>query len=76
MHGRVRALSHAEYDSARRSVAQHASVVAALAGGRRAEAIELLRGHIRMNATLAEDIARKHPEYFTVAAQESTEAVT
>ena len=76
MHRRVRALSHAEYDSARRSVAQHASVVAALGVGRKAEAIDLLRGHIRMNATFAEDIARKHPEYFTVETQKPTEAVT
>ena len=76
MHRRVRALSHAEYDSARRSVAQHASVVAALAGGRKAEAIELLRGHIRMNATLAEDIAREHPEYFTVETEQPRQAMT
>jgi DNA-binding GntR family transcriptional regulator len=64
MHRRVRALSHAEYDSARRSVGQHASVVAELAAGRRSAAIELLREHIRMNAAFAEDMALKHPEYF------------
>ena len=64
MHRRVRALSHAEYDSARRSVAQHASVVAELAAGRKSAAIEILREHIRMNARFAEDMARRHPEYF------------
>ena len=64
MHRRIRALSHAEYDSARRSAAQHASVVAELAAGRKSAAVERLRDHIRMNAALAEDIARRHPEYF------------
>jgi GntR family transcriptional regulator, rspAB operon transcriptional repressor len=64
MHRRVRALSRAEYDSARRSVGQHASVVAALAAGRTSAAIELLHEHIRMNAALAENMACKHPEYF------------
>ena len=64
MHRRVRALSHEEYDSARRSVAQHASVVADLAAGRKPAAIGHLREHIRMNAGFAEDMARKHPEYF------------
>jgi DNA-binding GntR family transcriptional regulator len=64
MHRRVRALSRAEYDSARRSVAQHASVVADLAAGRTSAAIQHMREHIRMNAALAEDIARKHSEYF------------
>jgi DNA-binding GntR family transcriptional regulator len=64
MHRRVRALSHAEYDSARRSVAQHADVVAELAAGRKSAAIDLLRAHIRMNAAFAEDMAQKHPEYF------------
>jgi DNA-binding GntR family transcriptional regulator len=64
MHRRVRALSHAEYDSARRSVAQHAAVVAELAAGRRTGAIDILRDHIRMNAGFAEDMARKHPDYF------------
>ena len=68
MHRRVRALSHAEYDSARRSVGQHASVVAELAAGRKAAAIELLREHIRMNAAFAEDMASKHPEYFVESA--------
>jgi DNA-binding GntR family transcriptional regulator len=65
LHRRVRALSHAEYDSARRSAAQHGAVVAELAAGRRSAAIEILRGHIRMNAAFAEDMASKHPEYFT-----------
>jgi DNA-binding GntR family transcriptional regulator len=64
MHRRVRALSHAEYDSARRSVAQHASVVAELAAGRKSAAIQILREHIRMNAAFAEDMALAHPEYF------------
>jgi len=64
MHRRVRVLSRAESDSARRSVTQHAAVVAALGAGQRAKAVELLRGHIRMNAHLAEEMARKHPEYF------------
>jgi DNA-binding GntR family transcriptional regulator len=64
MHRRVRALSHAQYDSARRSVAQHVRVVAELAAGRNHSAIELLRDHIRMNAAFAESIAREHPEYF------------
>jgi DNA-binding GntR family transcriptional regulator len=76
MHRRVRALSHAEYDSARRSVAQHASVVAELAAGRKAAAIELLRAHIRMNAGFAEDMARKHPEYFVVEPHAPEEPVT
>lgn len=67
MHRRVRALSHEAYDSARRSAAQHASVVADLAAGRRPSAIEHLRDHIRMNAGFAEDMARKHPEYFAEA---------
>jgi DNA-binding GntR family transcriptional regulator len=64
MHRRVRALSQAECDSARRSVAQHASVVADLAAGRRSAATAIQREHIRMNAEFAEDMAREHPEYF------------
>jgi DNA-binding GntR family transcriptional regulator len=68
MHRRVRVLSRAETDSARRSVAQHASVVAELAAGRRAAATELMRKHIRMNATLAENIAARHPAYFVAQA--------
>jgi DNA-binding GntR family transcriptional regulator len=64
MHRRVRVLSRAETDSARRSVAQHAAVVAELAAGRRAAAAELMRTHIRMNGELAEVMAAKHPEYF------------
>jgi DNA-binding GntR family transcriptional regulator len=68
MHRRVRALAQAEYDSARRSVAQHARVVAELAAGRRAAAIEILREHIRMNAAFAEDMAQRHPEYFLAPA--------
>ena len=76
MHRRVRALSHAEYDSARRSVAQHAGVVAELAAGRKSVATELLREHIRMNAGFAEDIARKHPEYFAVEPHALAEAIT
>lgn len=64
MHQRIRALSRTGYDSMRRSVAQHASIVADLAAGRRESAIEHMRGHIRMNAALAEDIASKHSEYF------------
>jgi DNA-binding GntR family transcriptional regulator len=61
---RVRALSRLEYDSVKRSIAQHASIVADLAAGRTDSAIEHMRGHIRMNASLAEDMARKHTEYF------------
>jgi DNA-binding GntR family transcriptional regulator len=64
MHRRVRALGRLEYDSVKRSVAQHNSIVADLAAGRTSSAIEHLRGHIRMNAALAEDMARKHSEYF------------
>jgi DNA-binding GntR family transcriptional regulator len=64
LHRRIRALSHVEFDSAHRSVAQHASVVAALAAGRKSAAAGLLRDHIRMNTAFAEDIARRHPEYF------------
>jgi DNA-binding GntR family transcriptional regulator len=64
MHRRVRALSRGEYDSARRSVGQHAAVVAALASGRRTAAIGLMREHIGMNAVIADDMARRHPEYF------------
>jgi DNA-binding GntR family transcriptional regulator len=64
MHGRIRALSHTEYDSARRSAAQHAAVIAELAAGRKAGAIDILREHIRMNAGFAEDMARLHPDYF------------
>ena len=64
MHRRVRALSRVEYDSMRRSVVQHATVVAELAARRSSVAIERLREHIRMNAAIAEDIALKHPEYF------------
>jgi DNA-binding GntR family transcriptional regulator len=74
MHRRVRALSHAEYDSARRSAAQHGAVVAELVAGRKAAAIEILRGHIRMNAAFAEDMARKHPEYFNAEAPASKES--
>jgi DNA-binding GntR family transcriptional regulator len=76
MHRRVRALSHAQYDSARRSVAQHARVVAELAAGRKPAAVELLREHIRMNAAFAEDIARKHPEYFDVEGRVPRESMT
>jgi DNA-binding GntR family transcriptional regulator len=65
MHRRVRVLARTEYDSVRRSVMQHAAVVAGLAAGRTARAVELLREHIRTNAGWAEDMARKHPEYFT-----------
>lgn len=72
MHRRVRVLSHAEYDSARRSVTQHGAVVAELAAGRKAAAIQILRDHIRMNAAFAEDMARKHPEYFIAGASAST----
>jgi DNA-binding GntR family transcriptional regulator len=76
MHRRVRALSHSEYDSASRSVIQHATLIAELAAGRKAAAIECLREHIRMNAALAEDIARKHPEYFTAEEHEPRQAST
>jgi DNA-binding GntR family transcriptional regulator len=69
MHRRIRALSHAQYDSARRSVAQHAALVAELAAGRRSAAIDILRAHIRMNAGFAEDMARLHPGYFIAGAR-------
>jgi GntR family transcriptional regulator, rspAB operon transcriptional repressor len=72
MHRRVRALSRMEYDSVRRSVAQHASIVADLAAGRTSLAIEHMRGHIRMNVALAEDIANKHSEYFIAKAPETS----
>jgi DNA-binding GntR family transcriptional regulator len=61
-------LARIPYDSARKSVVQHAEVVAELAAGRAARAAARLREHIRMNAALAEDMARRHPEFFTPAA--------
>jgi DNA-binding GntR family transcriptional regulator len=76
MHRRIRALSHAEYDSARRSVAQHAALVAELAAGRKPAAIDILREHIRMNAGFAEDMARMHPEYFIAEARPFGRAAT
>lgn len=68
MHRRVRVLARAEYNAGRRSVLQHASVVERLVAGDRQGATELLREHIRMNAAVAEDMARQHPDYFMAEA--------
>lgn len=64
MHRRVRVLARTEYGSARRSVQQHDMVVGHLAARRVAEATDVLREHIRMNAAAAESLARTHPHYF------------
>lgn len=65
IHRRVRVLAQSQFDSAPRSAAQHAAIVAELAAGRPAKGANLLREHIRMNLLFAEDMARTYPSYFT-----------
>jgi DNA-binding GntR family transcriptional regulator len=65
MHRRVRVLARVQYDAARHSVAQHAAIVTELRAGRPGSAATLLRDHIRMNARLAEDMAKEQPHFFT-----------
>lgn len=64
-HRRARVLSHAEFQGAGPAAEQHGAVIAALQAGRPDEAAEVLRQHIRGNVQFAEDMARRHPEYFT-----------
>lgn len=65
-HRRVRILGHTEFQTARPAADQHAEVVKALKAGRVAEAAEILRQHIRGNIRFADDMASRHPEYFTL----------
>ena len=64
-HRRVRVLAQSEFDAALRSAHQHAEIVAALAASNRPKAKGLLGDHIRMNLAYTEEIAQKHPAFFT-----------
>ncbi|SFB83674.1 DNA-binding transcriptional regulator, GntR family [Polaromonas sp. OV174] len=68
MHRRVRILTQTSAaDGARRSVAQHASILKRLAQGKLPEAADLLREHVRMNFEMAKELARSHPDYFVAS---------
>src|SRR5690606_14311939 len=66
-HRRVRILGHSEFQTARPAAEQHDGIISALAVGQPSVATELLRQHIRGNVRFADDMARQHPEFFTVA---------
>lgn len=64
-HRRVRVLGHSEFQTAAPAARQHEEIISALAAGQPSEAAAILRRHIRGNVRFADDIAHRHPEYFT-----------
>jgi DNA-binding GntR family transcriptional regulator len=72
-HRRVRVLTHqhrrdlaqSEFEVALRSAHQHAEIVAALTASKWHKAKGLLGDHIRENLAYTEEIALKHPAFFT-----------
>ncbi|MEJ2802559.1 GntR family transcriptional regulator [Comamonadaceae bacterium PP-2] len=64
VHARLRALAQSLPRAADRSVQQHRDIVAALQLGKVADAVDLMRTHIRMNMDFAEELARQLTQYF------------
>ncbi|HEX4884439.1 MAG TPA: GntR family transcriptional regulator [Casimicrobiaceae bacterium] len=64
MHQRIRAIAVPELGSARTAIAEHRAIVRALRAGRVDAARAAMARHVARNLALAEELARRHPDYF------------
>jgi DNA-binding GntR family transcriptional regulator len=64
MHQRIRAIAVPELGSARTAIAEHRAIVRAVRAGRVDAARAAMARHVARNLALAEELARRHPDYF------------
>ena len=74
MHQRIRAIAVPELGTARAAVGEHRRIVRALKAGHAATARSAMAAHVRRNLALAEEIARRHPDYFEAGSQDDVAA--